>query len=64
MSTPSKKLNQFLYANRQARLRIAGDMAVEREIPEDRDLTPETKAVLDETLAKLKSAGPAKVGPA
>ena len=54
MSTPSKKLNEFLRS--KAVGAAARDAAAQAEIPEDRDLSPETRAALDQSLAVLKSA--------
>lgn len=54
--TPSKKLNEFLYANNRAAKRADDDVAAEREIQPDRDLSPETKSLLAEVKAKLKAA--------
>lgn len=56
-TTPSKKLNEFLKANGRAVSAALRDQLAEQEIPADRDLSPETRATLDQVLANLKNAG-------
>lgn len=56
MTTPSKKLNAFLYANRRAAVRTAAEMEADRILETDRDLSPETRALLEQARAALKLA--------
>lgn len=56
MSTPSRKLNRFIYGTSRAGAAPIPQAEPDRE-PADRDLTPETRSAVDEALAKLKSVG-------
>lgn len=52
--TPSKKLNEFLYANKRAVVLRDAEIETARILAEDRDLSPETRSALETALAKLK----------
>jgi hypothetical protein len=53
--TPSRKLNRFLYRRKTTAGRPAIPMAEPDREPPDRDLSPETKAIVEQVKATLKA---------